>query len=390
MKILFRKLRKSFILAAELVKALSYGPTGDFLGLWRWVNQSVHEMARLRSDPPRRLLVIYDLTTQPFSMGDILVIQEASLVVREQYQLGQIDFVLLYDPAQPACADPAFASIDSENILYHVASVLPAAQVNPHHGSLFAFNSPAQLLQFIADNVTRYHIWPSVRRFRARDYNYLHVFNDLLHNHYLKHGSLPRLTCRPFLVDWAHEFYRDHVFPAIPVTVQIRKNKIICPSRNLQIEYWLDFFRQCETDYPVRFVIIGSRAEVDNRLRACSNVVVAKDQGTTVEQDLALIQTAAIHMGASSGPAMLAVFNPKPYLIVNTNAHTSGHIDFVPSGPGMWKFRFATPYQRCAEPPETKELLVKEFARMWSAVDQAEWKSEPGRQPKKSLVSWLR
>ena len=46
-------------------------------------------------------------------------------------------------------------------------------------------------------------------------------------------------------------------------------------------------------------------------------MIVAKDHHTVVAEDLALISTSAIHMGASSGPASMAWFNDKPYLVVN-------------------------------------------------------------------------
>ena len=46
----------------------------------------------------RRLLSIYDLNNQPYSVGDVLLFQEASLVLRKKYGLYQIDFAFVYDP----------------------------------------------------------------------------------------------------------------------------------------------------------------------------------------------------------------------------------------------------------------------------------------------------
>jgi hypothetical protein len=361
--------------------------TQDMAGFCRWLSQSTSELVDLRKRPDRRLLAIYDLRSQPFSIGDILMIQAASLIVREQKQLNFVDFALLYDPAEPTSADPSFSPINSDNILYHLASVLPVAQVNPFHGSLFVFNSPLQLNRFIADNADRYHIWPSAWRFSLKSYHFHHVFNDLVHNHFRQHGSLPRLTSRPFLADWARSFFREHADPQVPVTVQIRRNQSICVARNLNLECWLDFFRHCEENYPAKFVVICARSEVDERLRDCRNVVIAKDHGTTIEQDLALIQTAAIHMGASSGPGMVAIFNTKPYLFVNCDTNKVG-LDDLLAVDGMWQFSFATPYQRFAEPPETLDLLTTQFARMWSALDPGERPYDDNQAAE--LVSWLR
>ena len=37
----------------------------------------------------------YDLSSQPHSIGDILVFQEASLVLKEEFDLEIIDFVFI-------------------------------------------------------------------------------------------------------------------------------------------------------------------------------------------------------------------------------------------------------------------------------------------------------
>ncbi len=352
----------------------------DAYGLFRWVFQSITSFQRNPGTRPRRLLAIYDLTSQPFSIGDILVVQEASLVVRETYGLDVVDFALVYDPINPAVnCDPSFARINSENGLYHLASVLPVAQVNPYHGSMFVFNSHQQLYRFIADNSCRYRIWPSAWRFAMRKYLYHHVFNDLLHDHFETHGSVPELSCRPVMIDWAKRFFREHASPHIPVTVQFRRNKSISTTRNLDVDCWLEFFHHCESRYSVKFVIVCALSEVDERLRSCPNAVIAKDHGTNIEQDLALIQGAAMHMGACSGPGAIAIFNKKPYLLLNSFAHQVGHDDMIPDE-GFWKYTFATPYQRYAEPPTTMDLLTTQFARMWSAVDLAEWNDNGSRQ----------
>jgi hypothetical protein len=381
---LLRPLRK----VVGAVREFNFHYTNEALGFLSWVVQSIKSF-RPHGGAQRRLLLVYDLSTQPFSIGDILICQLASLVIREQNNLGLIDFALVYDPQRPASSDPSFAHITPENVLFHVASILPVAQVNPHHGSLFVFNSHRQLKQFIGAHASEYFVWPSAWRFWKQTYNYYEVLNNLIHNYYRQHGTIPHLSCRPFLVDWAKTFYAEHVQPAVPVTVQLRKNKNICTSRNVEIDPWLDFFRYCERRYAVRFVIVGALSEMDARLRECRNVLIAKDHGTTVEQDLALIQTAAMHMGASSGPSCMALFSDKPYLIVNTNAHLGGHDDFVATD-GAWHFTYSTPYQRCCEPPTTVELLIAEFARVWQGVELTEWK-KPGAVPsRQELYSWLR
>ncbi len=325
----------------------------------------------------RRLLMIYDLSSQPFSIGDILVFQEASLVLRKMHNLGEVDFAIVYDPKNPGASNPEFASITETNVLFNLASILPVAQVNENLGSLLVFNSYIQLHRFIADNGDFYHIWPSGWHASTREYLYYSVFNDLLYAYYRTHGSIPRLGCRPFLVDWALLFYKKHAYPQVPVTVNIRNNKALGTHRNLDLEIWLQFFQFCETRYPAKFVVICARSEIDDRLRRCQNVIVAKDYHTGVEQDLALIHASAIHMGASSGPATMAWFSTKPYLIVNTDLDPDlYHPALVKREDKVIRFAFATPAQCFIVGAETTDLLIREFARMWEAIDVKPWQSE--------------
>jgi hypothetical protein len=364
------------------------GRVRRFLGFLNWAYPIVGDVVRTSSPDKRRLLAIYDLSTQPFSIGDVLVIQEGSLVLREKYHLNLVDFALVYDPQYPSSSDPSFNSINESNALYHLASILPVAQVNQHLGSLFVFNSHLHLQRFICDNKDLYHVWPEAQQFRERDYLYYHVYNDLLYNYYREHQTIPRLSCRSFLIDWAQTFYHERVYPAVPVTVQVRNNKVISTVRNLHLDSWLDFFSHCEDRYPVKFIVICARSEVDDRLRQRRNIIIAKDYGTTIEQDLALIHTAAIHMGASSGPASMAIFNTKPYLIVNTDLVPHLYRDIIQED-GFLRLHFSSPLQRFTVGRETTGLLITEFDRMWSSIDKSGLKKQEDKVLTEPLT-WLR
>lgn len=342
----------------------------------------------------RRLLMIYDLSTQPFAIGDILVMQEASLVLREKWQLDKVDFALVYDSERPTSGDPAFAGITNENLMYHLASVLPAAQTNQHLGSLFAFDSQKQLQLFISNSVEQYRIWPTALDVGGREYFFYAVYNELLYEYFQEHGTIPHLSCREFLVKWAEGFYKEHAPSHVAVTVQIRNNKKINARRNLhmvRMECWLEFFRYCEECYPVKFVVICARHEIDERLRECPNVIIAKDHLTTLEQDLALIHTAALHMGSASGPGSMAIFGTKPYLLVNSELGPGLFRDMVQTDDHV-RFFFSSPLQRITLSAETTELLIEEFGRMWTAVDLQGWITpEKGADElKKEALTWLR
>jgi len=359
-----------------------------FLG---WILPTLIKLKMPISRPNRRLLAIYDLSSQPFSIGDILIIQEASLILKEKRNIDQIDFAIVFNQRNPAAPDVAFDSITEANVLYHLASVLPAAQINPYLGSLFIFNSHTHFHRFIADNSDYYDIWPSAWDYTNKDYLYYSVFNEIVYDYYQEYRSIPRLPCRQFLIDDACSFYYRHVWPDIPVTVQTRNNPIFGTHRNVHMESWIKFFEDCRGRYPVKFIIVCSHSEIDDRLRQCPNVLIAKDFHTSVEQDLTLIHEAAIHMGSSSGMGTIALFNEKPYLIVNTDMDAKQYRGIIREE-SFLRFFFASPFQRFSLGKETAELLISEFSRMWSAINVDEWwtAEKMAKNSERKPLTWLR
>jgi hypothetical protein len=360
------------------------------VGFLSWLIPSFYKVVLKKQNGDRRLLVIYDFSSQPFSIGDILIIQEAALVLRDDEGIDLVDFALVYDLKHPV-ADQAHKSITENNYIYHLSSVLPAAQVNQHLGSYFVFNSHQQLQRFIADNADRYYVWPSAWQMATRGYLYYEVFNNLLYNYYQKNKTIPHLSCHPLFIEWARGFYRQHVLPFVPISVQIRNNNAFGQNRNTKIEEWLEFIQYCDGRYPVKFVIVCALSEIDDRLRQHRNVLLAKDFHTGLEQDLSLIQTSIFHMGASSGVGAMAVFNSKPYLITNTDVIPNLYKDMVHEE-GFLRVFFAGPLQRFSIASETTEQLITEFVRMWEAVDIAAWKLWANADVTKTdgLSSWLR
>ena len=365
-------------------------PVKRSVGFLLWLLPSFYNLLLKNHGDARRLLVIYDFSSQPFSIGDILIIQEAALVLRDNEGIDLVDFALVYDPQHPT-ASAAHKSITENNYIYHLSSVLPTAQVNQHLGSYFVFNSHQHLQRFIADNTDLYYVWPSAWQFATREYLYYDVFNNIIYNYYQKNKTIPHLSCHPLFIEWARGFFRQHVFPDVPVSVHIRNNNIFGQNRNAKIKEWITFFQYCEGRYPVKFVIVCALSEIDDRLRQHRNVLIAKDFHTGLEQDLSLIQTSIFHMGASSGVEIMAVFNSKPFLSTNSDFVPHLYRDMIHEE-GFLRFYFSGPLQRFALGLETTELLITEFARMWDAVDVADWKlwANTDDAQNDGLSSWLR
>ena len=362
-----------------------------------WAVPALAHLARPSSPSERRVLVVYDTSSQPFSVGDLLIFQMAALLLCAKHDVEVADLAVVYDPEHPAPASSVFAGrVDRENVFYHLASLLPVAQVNQRLGSVLVLDSRRQVERHVVDNLDRYVVWPSGWAFSGREYMSPMVFNDLLRSHHAEHGSIPHLTCRPFLRRWAETFYARLVPGRVPVTVNLRNNLGWHVHRNSRFDVWLAFFAHCATRYPATFVIICARSEVDDRLRSCPNVVVAKDHDTGIEHDLALINTSAAHLGASSGPATMAWFNDKPYFMVNTEFKpgaffaTAAMVERVDDD--IQRVWFAEPSQRASRSVETLELLTREFALLWRHVDAARWETSNATVFSRDEVpgAWLR
>ncbi len=335
------------------------------------------------------MLILYDFGSQSLSIGDLLLFHQAALVLREQYQVDTVDFALVYESEKPlASQNPISAAVTRREFAYHLAPLLPLVQFTAHVGSFFVFDSRQRFERFVADNADAYHVWPSALLYSGREYLLYYVLNELLYPHFRKHGSLPVLRPRPDLIDWALGFHRRTAGHCVPVSVQLRSNPRFGQSNNSIITEWLEFFRRCEATYPAMFTVIGASAEIDDRFRACNNVVIAKDHHTSVEQDLALIHTAALHLGADSGPVVMAIFGDKPYLAVPSRLSPHLHRDMIVEG-SFHRFYFANPLQRYYSGHETADLLSREFARMWEAMDRAPSQAAAASEIPET-VSWLR
>lgn len=104
-----------------------------------WAIPSMIPLGKREPVNERRVLVIYDTSTQPFSVGDLPICQEASLILCEKHGVSLVDPAIVYDPSDPASSDPVFsASVNEENLFFHLASLLPIAQVNPRLASVLA------------------------------------------------------------------------------------------------------------------------------------------------------------------------------------------------------------------------------------------------------------
>lgn len=326
-----------------------------------------------KPEEPRRLLTIIDYSAQPYSIGDFLIYLMGSLVAAEAAGVDKIDFCLLSDPSNPPL-DPIMRSrVNAENHYSHLMSFLPIVELNPRLGSLFIFDSVIKLNAFLAKAGGSYHLWPSRAEIQEQKYMYYDIFK-MLHVYHQQHSALPVFRYNADLTRWSESFMQRHAPAAVPVTVNFRSNPHFHATRNYQPNAWRTFFERCEGKVPVKFIIICAASEVDESLRDLTNVVIAKDHHTTLLQDLALIHFAAFHLGSSSGPATLPIFETRPYHNFNSEALPHVHLyggSLFHNPEGNLQFSFARELQALGNVPETVDGIWHQFDKIWTSHDWA-------------------
>lgn len=347
---LWRIIRRTFVIAAWAFKSTA--------------------MAARDNSATSRLLMIYDFGSQPISVGDILIYQAAAAVLRRTHDVELMDFVLVYEKAQPVIGDPAFSHISPENFSDYLSDIVSVSGMCPDIGSLLILDSHAALERYIEVNSNRYLIWPNASKYAAKEYLYYYIFNELLFTFYSANGFLPELSISPSKYAWAENFTLEHASGYETVSIQLRRNPRD-PQRNSDYDAWFEFITEAKSRYPVKFILIGAASELEPRLESHPALIIAKRFGTSITQDLALIKACRFHMGASSGPSVMAFFSKRPYCIFNTDVRSDLLKGTYVEG-SRSRFFFATPMQNMISGKETKQQLMSEFERMWNSIFNAD------------------
>jgi hypothetical protein len=348
----------------SLVAKLPKGPRGivERIGL---ILPALRFLVAPGTESERRILGLVDLRVTPSTYGEVLTFQEVLLTERIRRGVDKIDIVWVHDPEEPARRDQG---LTSDNYRYYLADRLPLAHINPYLGSFFLMDSPRALEQYVRDNADRYEVFPAFRDYVGKRWSY-RDYHGMIQKFHREYGYVPQLSCQPSMLMWARSFLADQVRPQLPVAVHLRSDKMFGTHRDVAMDSWIEFFDSCRQKFDVKFVVICGRDEIAPQLRALSNVLVAKDHGTTFEQDAAIIQVSSMFMGGPSGIAQMAVFSSIPYIIVN---YVPGAISLERGG----GHPFATPLQRLIWERETTDLLIKEFTELFPKIDTTKWEQE--------------
>lgn len=314
----------------------------------------------------RRVLGIWDFRVVPYTIGDLVVLQQRLELLCYEHRLETIDLALVYDPARPEPQRLHFTGgITKENFHYHFPPLLQAAYLNRRVASVLFFGGHDSFEEFLLGSLDRYVVWPTAGQYLAREDAFGSNF-DAICDFHREHDGCPWLQPRRATIRWALDFYHQHCEPSPMVVTGLRNNPYYGPDRNAQLDEWLKFFRHCVDRYPVKFVMIGAPWEIDPRFRELPNLLIAKDYGTTVEQDFVLANCGLAYLGLPSGPFGMALFSETPYRVFNW------HSDFETVHEGE-QFQICSANQVVHWGPETYDQIAGSFDQLYAQLDPAGW-----------------
>lgn len=312
-----------------------------------------------RRERPLRILGVIDFNEEGFAIGDAMVFQVFLNILMIRHGAQKVDTTYIDDPSHANTRKEAY-----HRTLYLKRMLSSLHELNPNAGSHFHFDSNAQFADFLQKHREKYVVWPILHgSLTCRGLYDMKQIIDFYH----ETGSLPRLSCRQELINWAHSFVVDHIGKAKLVVVHLRANPSRRESKNSNIDAWDRFFAAHKDEGSVKFTIIGTKEEIIPKFREYKNLIFAKDFDTTLEQDLSLLQIAHISLCSTSGPGVFPRFAGLPTI---TFGLSPVYTDDIPEGA---TYPFLTRYQKVFWGKEPFELIEHEFTALMDKLNKDNW-----------------
>jgi hypothetical protein len=325
---------------------------------------------------PKKIFAIYDLNIMPYSIGDIITF--IAFVQIAGYRNNTDKYDMCFIANHTGNGDNIFNKlIDKNNRLHYYMKLIDCLQINDSIESIYFCNDYTEFYKLYQSKISDSIPWPPLSVVQSQ--TYLHyIIYDGIKNFYNATNLLPPVFNSMNLTKWAYDYFVSCTDNLFPVTINIRNNKLFSQHRNSHIDSWINFFSYCSGKYPVKFIIICAKSEIDERFYECANAIVSKNDNLTISQEIALVASSLFHMGAASGPATIAPFVDHPSILVNADLlpyidKYNGSLVYFRDNRHV-RLSFSKTLQYYSTFPETTEYLIQEFTTLLKAVDMNDWK----------------
>jgi len=299
------------------------------------------------------------------SLGGILILVEEVLIKRAENKLKKVDMCIVSkEKEQQALLGARMPGKGMKKIdkTSKKSNLMEAFMDISGIGAWYAASSSMDL----KGTANRYMIWPDLKK----DKNYIYGSTLSIQGYFKEKGSIPHLSSGKSSIKWALNALKKHVLPSKPVVVHLKNKPGENGLSNADLNTWFKFFKTCSSRKDIVFVLIGNE-EVDKRMLDLPNVLLARDIGSDLTSDLALIQTAYLFMGMASGPCNMAIFSAVPYIIFKNPGHHEKEMMLELKGKD--RFNFASSSQKLLQVSESSKLLMREFDRVGNTANTRAW-----------------
>lgn len=308
---------------------------------------------RHNQNSQKRILGYWDFNQRLSKLGDFITYLEYLNILRYEFKLDQnnknIDLCFIDDDSHYNREQTRFSQP------YPFKKTLKSlAIINRNIDSVFTFRSNAEFERFYLQNKERYIRWPpTVSGTLIMDYRAIEKF-------YREHNFIPLLDVPSEILTEIYHFYESHVYPALPVILNVRQNNKHDTSRNSAILEIKRFLEHYADNKRYKFVIICNKSEVPEDFRQLKNVLISKDYFSDIEHDLGLIKTSYLCIFPSSGMACFAMFSKVPFIQFGNHGY---HEKFTCPKKGK-SFNFLSESQKIYHGSENTDLLISSFEEL--------------------------
>lgn len=298
-----------------------------------------------------KLAGIFDLARTGGSLGQLLILLEELAIQRQLHGLDSAEVFLVGD-ARHLFEDSG--AIDTPAPTASIAMLQTVARAMT--GIADCHDLTTQPGAQARARLTASTLWPAPDDIRQGRHNY--DSTRAIQDCHLRNGRIPRLSVRPALLERATRLVREKAAGALPVAVHLKHNPHIAGQSNADLDAWRALFIHAQR-HPAHFFLIGDEA-TNAGFRDLPNVSIARDDGMAIDGYLALVQACPLFMGMMSGPANMALFGEKPYLIFKNPDHHAAEMALEIGDNDHYPF--ALGHQKVLRIWDTPDTLIDAFA----------------------------
>lgn len=310
-----------------------------------------------------------DFRYAPYALGDTFTWLTNLQIVAHDQGRKSVEIILVTLREKPASSMQRW--IHSHNYMQILDGLLPAFLTCPSLRSVRIFENKHKMsLRLLGAMLARASSWPPLAaHFRGSLDYYTHTKINAFYN---KNKWLPRLQTPPGFHKETETFRTKYLAGRTPIVVNIRQRALTndpqALTRDSTSDAWYKFLMAAQSRWPSAvFVIAGGFSEWERRFVNLPNVIIPRMFGCGLGHELTLLFEGAPFFGSSSGFSAGATFSNTPYTITNFEHRAA---EFVGVSVGAERYPFAFEDQWLSWKPETEQVLLDLFDRLWEATDR--------------------